>query len=353
MASIRRGSAVAVLEPEDAADAAGLRYVRDDRPGIRRLGTGQRFHYVRPGGARVRDAATLARIRGLAIPPAYRDVWICPDPLGHLQATGRDARGRKQYRYHARWREQRDETKFDRMLAFSRALPAIRRRAALDLARPGLPREKVLAAVVRLLEDTCVRVGNEEYVRANDSYGLTTLRDEHVEVAGERVRFEFRGKRGKIHRCQLEDRRLARVVARCQALPGEELFQYHGDDGEPRAIGSGDVNDYLRAVAGESFTAKDFRTWSGTLLAARALLAAPPARSAAERKRSAQAALDAVAARLHNTRTVCRKYYVHPGLLEAYEAGRLDVRAGRARRIRGLSSEESSLVAFLERTARR
>jgi DNA topoisomerase-1 len=194
MASTRRGgSAAAVLEPEDAADAAGLRYVRDDRPGIRRVGTGSRFRYVRPGGSRVRDPATLARIRRLAIPPAYRDVWICPDPRGHVQATGRDARGRKQYRYHPRWREHRDETKFDRMLAFSRALPAIRRRVARDLARRGLPREKVLAAVVRLLEDTCVRVGNEEYARANDSYGLTTLRDGHVAVAGERMRFEFPG----------------------------------------------------------------------------------------------------------------------------------------------------------------
>ena len=244
-----------------------LRYVLDDRPGIRRVRSGRGFRYVSAGGSPIGDARTLARIQGLAIPPAYTDVWICPDPRGHVQATGRDARGRKQYRYHARWREVQDELKFDRMLAFSRALPRIRRQVRRDLARPGLPRAKVVAAIVRLLADTCIRVGNEEYVRANRSYGLTTLRDSHVRVRGDDVRFEFRGKRGKLHRCRLRDRPLARVVARCQGLPGAELFQYVDGSGRRHSVGSADVNAYVRKVSGDEFSAKDFRTWSGTMLA--------------------------------------------------------------------------------------
>jgi DNA topoisomerase-1 len=307
---------------------------------------------VGAGGSPIGDARTLARIRGLAIPPAYTDVWICPDPRGHVQATGRDARGRKQYRYHARWREVQDELKFDRMLAFSRALPRIRRQVRRDLARPGLPRAKVVAAIVRLLADTCIRVGNEEYVRANRSYGLTTLRDSHVRVRGNDVRFEFRGKRGKLHRCRLRDRALARVVARCQGLPGAELFQYVDGSGRRHSVGSADVNVYVRKVSGDEFSAKDFRTWSGTMLAARALASAGGARSARERKRAVLAALDEVAETLNNTRAVCRKYYVHPRLLEAFEARGLPASFGPAARRsrRGeLSALERAVVAFLFR----
>jgi DNA topoisomerase-1 len=242
-------------DPTQSAQAAGLRYVSDASPGLRRRRSGRGFSYTGPDGRPVRDRATLARIRSLAIPPAYTDVWICPTSNGHIQATGRDARGRKQYRYHPKWREVRDETKFGRMLAFSDALPRLRKRVDEDLARPGLPREKVLATVVRLLECTAIRVGNDEYAKSNRSFGLTTLQDRHVEISGANLRFEFQGKSGKIHRVSLSDRRLARIVARCQALPGADLFQYLDDDGNRVAIGSGDVNDYLRDMTGEEFTA--------------------------------------------------------------------------------------------------
>ena len=254
-------------DPIEAAESAGLRYVSDVMPGIRRKRAGKGFSYVAPDGKTIRDPRSLRRIRALAIPPAYTDVWICSDPSGHIQATGRDARGRKQYRYHPRWREVRDETKFGRMLAFSEVLPAVRAKVDSDLARPGLPREKVLAAVVRLLECTGIRVGNDEYAKANRSFGLTTLRDQHVEVSGSTLRFQFRGKSGKSHDVELSDRRLARIVQRCQALPGEDLFQYVDDEGNRQTIGSGDVNDYLRQASGQDFTAKDFRTWAGTILA--------------------------------------------------------------------------------------
>jgi DNA topoisomerase-1 len=360
MSSRRPRARAARLTPPDpdarmAARSAGLRYTSDALPGIRRVRAGKGFRYVDAHGAPVRAPEVLERIRRLAVPPAYRDVWISPDPDGHLQATGRDARGRKQYRYHPRWRAVRDETKFDRMLAFSRALPRIRRRVRRELARPGLPAEKVVAAVVQLLGDTCIRVGNEEYARANDSYGLTTLRDQHVEVEGSTIRFEFRGKRGKQHVCTLRDRRLARVVARCQALPGEELFQYVDLEGQRRTITSGDVNDWLRAAAGEEFTAKDFRTWSGTLLASRALLAAERASTARQRKHHVLAAFDAVAVRLNNTRAVSRKYYVHPAVVEAYEDGSLerDFRRAEPAGLRGLTADERALVAFLEARVRR
>ena len=259
------------LDPQHAAQSAGLRYVSDASPGISRRRAGKGFSYAGPDGRPVRDPATVARIRALAIPPAYSDVWICPDPNGHIQATGRDARGRKQYRYHPRWRAVRDETKFGRMLAFSEVLPEIRRRADQDLRRAGLPREKVLAAVVRLLECTGIRVGNDEYARTNESFGLTTLRDEHVEVDGSTMSFAFRGKGGKDHTVELSDRRLARIVSRCQALPGEELFQYVDGAGEQQTLGSGDVNEYLKSITGQEFTAKDFRTWNGTILAVAAL----------------------------------------------------------------------------------
>jgi DNA topoisomerase-1 len=333
-----------------------LRYVSDERPGIRRRRNGGGFAYVAPGGRRLRDPAALRRIRSLAIPPAYTDVWISTDPRGHLQATGRDARGRKQYRYHPRWRELRDADKFARMGAFSEALPRIRRRLRRDLARRGLPREKVLAAIVQLLEETCIRVGNEEYAAANGSHGLTTLRDGHVAIDGSEVRFEFRGKSGKRHRCTLRDRRLAKIVRSCREIPGQDLFQYLDDDGRRRSVSSGDVNAYLREISGGDFTAKDFRTWAGTLRAAEALLAVGAVEGRGARRKAVLAAIDEVAAELNNTRAVCRKYYVHPGVLEAFEAGRLADALGRngnGRSPAGLSTRERALAGFVRALSKR
>jgi DNA topoisomerase-1 len=317
-------------EPAHSAAAAGLRHVSDAAPGISRRRAGRGFTYTGPDGRTVRDRATLARIRALAIPPAWTEVWIAADPKGHIQATGRDARRRKQYRYHPSWHEVRHETKFGRMLAFSAALPKIRRALAADLSLPGLPRRKVLATVVRLLECTQIRVGNDEYARANRSYGLTTFRDRHVAVNGSTLHFEFRGKSGKPHTVDVADRRLARIVARCQAIPGEELFQYLDEDGARQTIDSGDVNDYIREIAGEEFTAKDFRTWAGTVLASEALLALGVPSSEREAKANILAAIDKVAGQLNNTRAVCRKYYVHPEVLAAYGEGVLaEVLGGR------------------------
>ncbi len=346
------GSAIpaGATDPAEAAESAGLRYVSDQAPGIRRRRTGKGFSYIGPDGKPVRDQRTLARIRSLAIPPAYADVWISPDPSGHLQATGRDARGRKQYRYHPRWREVRDETKFGRMPAFSEALPRIRKRVEADLALSGLPREKVLAAVVRLLQCTGFRVGNDEYARTNDSFGLTTLRDGHVEVSGSELHFEFRGKSGKPHVASLTDRRLARIVGRCQALPGEELFQYLDDGGKRQTIGSGDVNAYLREITGEEFTAKDFRTWAGTLAAVAALRELDPPGSEREAKSAIVRAVDQVAEQLHNTRAVCRKYYIHPKVFETYAAGRMPdalASGNGAAPPAGLTPEERALVRLL------
>jgi DNA topoisomerase I len=339
-----------------SAQAAGLRYVSDASPGIRRRRSGRGFSYVGPDGRTVRDPATLARIRSLAIPPAYTDVWICPTSNGHIQATGRDARGRKQYRYHPKWREARDETKFGRMLAFSDTLPGLRKRVDEDLVRPGLPKEKVLATVVRLLECTGIRVGNDEYAKSNRSFGLTTLQDRHVEISGTNLRFEFRGKSGKTHQVSLSDRRLARIVARCQAVPGADLFQYLDDEGNRVAIGSGDVNDYLREITGEEFTAKDFRTWAGTLQAVAALDAAGPAPSEREAKTAILKAIDLVAERLNNTRAVCRKYYVHPAVLEIYQAGTLhealnDGGSPAGASASGLSDDEQAVVRLLRHVA--
>jgi DNA topoisomerase-1 len=316
-------------EAAEHAEAAGLRYVSDGGIGIRRIGAGRGFRYVDAAGTRVKDRATLARIRALAIPPAWTEVWICPSPRGHIQATGRDARGRKQYRYHPDWRSVRDETKFERMLAFSNVLPRVRRAIDADLSLPGMPRRKVLATVVRLLEWTGIRVGNHEYARTNRSYGLTTLRDRHVEIAGSRLQFEFRGKSGKLHSVDIADRRLARIVARCQAIPGEELFQYLDEEGKRQVVGSGDVNEYIREIAGGDFSAKDFRTWAGTMLACEALLALGPADSERTARANINAAIDQVAERLNNTRAVCRKYYVHPAVLSAYADGRLARALGR------------------------
>lgn len=302
----------------------GLRYVSDDAPGIRRLRRGRHFTYVAPDGRPLRDRPTLARIRSLAVPPAYEDVWICPDPRGHIQATGRDARRRKQYRYHPRWREIRDENKYARMLDFARALPRIRRRIAADLRRKGLEREKVLAAVVALLEITSVRVGNDEYARANQSFGLTTLRNRHARVRGSKLTFRFRGKSGVQHEVHVIDHRLAKIVRDCQDLPDQQLFEYVGDDGTSHRVGSSDVNDYIREISGGDFTAKDFRTWIGTVRCAVALAAMPEAETVTDRKRNVLEAVRDVARHLGNTAAVCRKSYVHPELLATYmDAGKL------------------------------
>jgi DNA topoisomerase-1 len=334
------------LQPAQSARAAGLRYVSDAvLPGISRQRAGAGFRYTAPSGNTLRERAALARIRALAIPPAWQEVWICPREDGHLQATGRDARGRKQYRYHARWREVRDETKYGRVAAFARALPRIRRRVDHDLARPGLPLEKVLAAVVRLLEISFIRVGNEEYARENASFGLTTLRDRQVRVKGSKLEFRFRGKSGVKHMIELTDRRLAAMVRRMHDLPGEELFQYCDEKGEIRAVESLDVNTYLREIAGEEFTSKDFRTWAGTLLAARALQRIGGAASAAEAKRNVALAIEEVARQLGNTSAVCRKCYIHPAILECYLDGTL------ADALRG--GGESSVIALLEQRQRR
>jgi DNA topoisomerase-1 len=309
-----------VTDPAETAKLAGLQYVSETGPGIRRRRAGRGFCYLNGHGP-VRDLQTLARIRALAIPPAWTDTWICPAANGHIQAVGRDARGRKQYRYHARWREARDETKYTRMLAFAQALPRIRARVERDLRRRGLPRERVLATIVRLLETTLVRVGNEEYARANKSFGLTTLRDRHVDVRGAEVRFQFRGKSGKEHSVGVRDPRMARIVRQLQDLPGQEIFQYLDDDGARRGVDSGEVNAYLREISGDDFTAKDFRTWAGTVLCAVALAALREFKSAREAKRNITRAIEQVAARLGNTPTISRKCYVHPAVLEAYRAG--------------------------------
>ena len=308
-----------------AARDAGLHSVSDVAPGLRRRRCGRGFAYFTADGARVTDAATLERIRRLAIPPAYRDVWICADAQGHLQATGRDARGRKQYRYHPRWRQTRDGGKFERIADFGRRLPALRRRLSRDLKRPGLPREKVLATVVSLLAETLIRVGNHEYARENNSFGLTTLRNRHVRFPRGGALFEFRGKSGKQHRVSLEDPRLARLVRRCQQLPGQRLFQYLGDDGLPHPIGSGDVNEYLQSACGEDFSAKDFRTWGGTLAAIAALVRSPPPTEGGERALAAaqKQAIAEVAAQLGNTPAVCRASYIHPRVFEGWRDGRL------------------------------
>jgi DNA topoisomerase-1 len=305
-----------------AAASAGLHYVADGRPGIRREMGALGFRYMRADGRPVRNPADLKRIRALAIPPAWKDVWICPDPKGHLQATGRDARGRKQYRYHPQWRAHRDGNKFDRLEQFAAILPRLRARVAADLGKPGLPREKVLATVVQLLEKSLIRVGNDEYAKANRSFGLTTLRDQHVAVKGSTLRFEFRGKSGKRHTVDINDRRLARTVRQCRDLPGQELFQYLDDNGRRKDVNSADVNTYLREITEADFTAKDFRTWSGTVLAVTALrdreARVARAASMAAAKKNVVRAVEAVAGVLGNTPAVCRKSYIHPAVLECY-----------------------------------
>jgi DNA topoisomerase I len=342
-----------------AAKSAGLRYVSDDAPGISRRGSPPAFRYRAASGRAVTDAATLGRIKRLAIPPAWTDVWICPGADGHLQAVGRDARGRKQYRYHADWSAAQDDTKYERVVAFGRALPRIRRRVARDLARPGLGREKVLATIVRLLETTLVRVGNEEYARANGSFGLSTMRDRHVQVARGTVRFAFPGKSGIRHDIALHDPRVARIVRRTQDLPGQELFQYLDDAGQVQDVRSEDVNAYLRAIAGEEFSAKDFRTWAGTVLAALALRQFERFATKAQAKRNLVAAIERVARQLGNRPAVCRRCYIHPVILDSYLAGatirvvRARAEAALAHDLAKLSGAEGAVLAFLQQRLRR
>jgi len=354
-----RSTTTLAPEPAQSAAAAGLRHVSDARPGITRRRAGRGFAYTAPDGSRVRDAATLARIRALAIPPAWTEVWISPDAKGHIQATGRDARGRKQYRYHAAWHAVRHETKFGRMLAFSAALPKIRRALDADLALPGLPRRKVLATVVRLLECTQIRVGNDEYARTNSSYGLTTFKDRHVEVNGSMLRFEFRGKSGKPHTVDVADRRLARIVARCQAIPGEELFHYVDAEGATQKIDSADVNEWLREVTGQDFTAKDFRTWAGTVEAALALQDIGGFTAKTEAKKNLCQAVKTAAKHLGNKPAVCRKYYVHPAIVDTYMEGELlELLDQHAKTLTeaspyGLRAEERAVMAVLRGYAER
>ncbi|HEY4250808.1 MAG TPA: DNA topoisomerase IB [Roseomonas sp.] len=343
-----------VVDPRIAAEEANLTYVTDERPGITRRRAGTGFSYRLPGGGPVRDAAALRRIRALAVPPAWTEVWICPRMNGHIQATGRDQRGRKQYRYHARWRELRDAAKYDHMIEFAHALPAVRARVTADMAKPGLPREKVLAAIVHLLETTLIRVGNEDYARQNRSYGLTTLRSRHVTVDGAELRFTFKGKGGKTWQLRLQDRRVARVIRSCQELPGQELFQYREADGSLNDVSSSDVNAYLREITGREITAKDFRTWAGTVLAALALDEVRRFDSQAGAKRNIKAAIERVAARLGNTPTICRKCYVHPAILDSYLDGgfALGMEEEQARtqlreKLETLQPEEAAVLALL------
>jgi DNA topoisomerase-1 len=358
MTSERRVATRALPDKErefrEAARSAHLRYVSDADRGFARRRHGKSFTYLTADGKPLRNPTTLARIRALAIPPAWKEVWICSTPDGHLQATGRDARRRKQYRYHPRWREAQDQNKYERIIAFAKALPKIRRAVARDLRKRGLPREKVLAAAVKLLETTLIRVGNDEYARNNRSFGLTTMHDKHVKLRGGRIRFDFRGKHGVEHEIDLEDRRLAAIVHACRELPGHELFQYVDEAGEVRDVGSGDVNDYLRQIGGEEFTAKDFRTWAGTALAARALQEFQDFDSTAAAKRNITKAIERVAERLGNTQAICRKSYVHPAIIEAYMDRSLvkSLKRQTEKELRGtlhrLSSEEAAVLALLQ-----
>jgi DNA topoisomerase I len=339
-------------DPAKSAATAGLKYVNDGAPGITRRAAGKGFRYQDAKGRTVSDQMTLRRIRSLAIPPAWTEVWICPDPDGHLQATGRDQRRRKQFRYHPRWREIRDETKYARMILFAKALPGIRARVARDIARSGLSREKVLATVVRLLEVSLIRVGNDEYARTNDSFGLTTMRDKHVAVNGHTMRFHFRGKSGKWHDMDIRDPHLAKIVKRCQDLPGQELFQFLDASGQRRDIRSDDVNAYLREISGQDFTAKDFRTWAGTVLAALALSEFTKCDTKAQAKKNVVAAIESVAKRLGNTPAVCRKCYVHPHVFDSYLDGTLmGTLKQRARKelAGGLRGDEAAVLRLLER----
>lgn len=347
------------IDPREAAESAGLVYVSDEDRGLRRERAGDDFRYYKPSGDPLEDAATLERVRKLAIPPAWSDVWICPKANGHLQATGRDARGRKQYRYHPQFREVRDSTKYEHMLEFARALPAIRERLAGHMTLRGLPREKVLATVVHLLETTLIRVGNDDYARANKSYGLTTLRNPHVKVEGSELRFQFKGKSGKQWRLQVKDRRIAKIIRACQDLPGQRLFQYRDEAGEVREVTSADVNAYLKEITGRDITAKDFRTWAGTVMAAMALREFEEFDTKATQKKNLKAAIERVASRLGNTPTICRKCYIHPEVLSAYAEGPLllqmkeSVEDALRDDLAQLKPEEAAVLALLEARLKR
>ncbi len=342
-------------EAKQAAKAAHLHYVTDRKPGLKRVAVENGFEYHQPDGKIVTDEAEIARIRKLAIPPAYTDVWICRDRNGHLQATGRDARGRKQYRYHPRWRVVRDEAKYSRMLVFGQVLPKIRAQVDHDLCLPGLPRRRVLAALVKLLEKTLMRVGNEEYARDNDSFGLTTLRNRHTRVEGSRIKFDFRGKHGIDHHLNLQDRRLANIIKRCRDLPGQHLFQFVDHDGELHGITSDDVNHYLHDISGEEITAKDFRTWAATNLAAMALSEFERYDTEAKNKKNVVQAVERVSSMLGNTPSVCRKCYIHPAIFDGYLDGSLlEGLKQRAEEVlddsaAGLTAEEVAVTAFLSR----
>ena len=342
-----------VTDPVEAAEEAGLRYVNDGQRGYIRKRKGNSFVYYDLEGKVIRDEPRLLRIRRLAIPPAYTDVWICPSPNGHIQATGRDDRGRKQYRYHERWRAIRDENKYDRILIFGDALPKIRRRLQADLKLPGLPRNKVLATVVQLLERTFIRVGNEEYAKQNKSFGLTTMRNHHVQVRGSRLRFRFRGKSRVQHEVDVDDRRIANIVRKLQDLPGQELFQYVDEEGQSRDVTSQDVNSYLREITDEDFTAKDFRTWAGTVLVALALNVQEAFRTKKQAKANVKDAISAVSKILGNTPAVCRKCYVHPAVLESYLDGdlieglKLKTKQGIEEKVDDLHEDEVAVLQFL------
>jgi DNA topoisomerase I len=349
------GLAQIATDPVEVAEEAGLRYVSDEQPGYTRRRKGKSFQYFDTTGKLIRDEARLLRIRRLAIPPAYRKVWICPLPNGHVQATGRDDRGRKQYRYHERWRSIRDENKYDRILIFAAALPKIRRRVQADLRLPALKREKVLATVVQLLQRTFIRVGNEEYARQNKSFGLTTMKDHHVKVRGMKLRFQFRGKGGVQHEVDISDRRVAKIVRKLQDLPGQHLFQYFDDDGKLCEVTSQDVNDYLREITGEDFTAKDFRTWAGTVLTAMALTAQEKFASKKEATMNIKNAIAAAAKLLGNTPTICRKCYVHPAVLESYLSGDLieglRIKIDEAKEVHDFGEDETAVLHFLRSRA--
>ncbi len=341
------------MTPVESAKAAGLRYVTDAKPGIRRKRAGKHFSYIGLDGKPIRDEKELRRIRSLAIPPAWKDVWICPDPRGHLQATGRDARGRKQYRYHPQWRKVRDETKYDRMVAFGRALPAIRKCVERDLKLPGLPREKVLATIVYLLDISSVRIGNEEYARENNSFGLTTMRNKHVDIEGANLHFQFRGKSGKEQRIDIRDRRLARIVKNCRDLSGQELFQYIDEKQQCHVVESSDVNEYLKQISGQDFTAKDFRTWSGTVAATSALQELGEYETQTQAKKNVVRAIELAAQCLGNTPAICRKSYVHPDIITSYLSGSLltAIKSDKEQIEElpdGLRSEEITVLVFLQ-----
>ena len=350
MAKSETRTALVITDPVEAATAVDLRYVNDLTCGIHRKRVGEHFRYMDDTGHTVRDAATLKRIKALAIPPAWTDVWICPTPDGHIQAVGRDAKGRKQYRYHALWREGRSQNKFNRMIAFGKALSAMRKHVQRDLALPGLPRQKVLALVVGLLDSTGIRIGNAEYTRANKSFGLTTLRDRHVEISGETIRFAFKGKSSQFHSISLHDKRLARIVKRCKDIPGQDLFQYVDDDGNHHTITSTDVNAYLGEISGQDFTAKDFRTWGGSSRAIAAFQELGPAETKSQAKKNVTGMIQTVAAELGNTPTICSKYYLHPAITEAYLDGSLFAALDVARHSKapGLHFEERVLLVILK-----